>query len=80
VNQNPRPILPSVFSALAGVVVFESAVYIIGVPNIKLVVFPALEDIDVIHDYFFETLQTIPAAFPPIRDGQATRDALSQVA
>jgi len=71
VNQSPRPILSSVFSTVAGIVVFDSAVYIVGMPNIKFVVFPAPEDIDVILGYFFETLHLIPAAFPKGRSIQA---------
>ena len=47
-NQSPGPILPSVFSAESGIMVFDSAVYIVGLPDIKFAVFPALEDIDVI--------------------------------
>lgn len=53
ISQNPRAILPSVFPANPGVVVFNSAVYIVGLPDIKFAVFPALEDIDVIYNYFF---------------------------
>lgn len=55
-NQYPRPILSSIFSAVACVVLFDSAVYIISVPDIKFAVSAALEDIDVIHNYFFEIL------------------------
>ena len=55
-NQSPRPILPSVFSAKSGIMVFDSAVYIVGLPDIKFAVFPALEDIDVIYNCFFRTI------------------------
>lgn len=64
VNQNPRPILSSVFSTVAGIVVLDSAVYIIGVPNIKFVGFPALEDINVVLGYFFETLHFNTTGLP----------------
>ena len=52
-NQNPWPLLPGVFSAESGVVVFDSALKIISLADIKFVIFAALEDIDVIYNYFF---------------------------
>ena len=52
-NQNPGSILPSVFPAESGIMVFDSAAYIVGLPDIKFAVFPALEDIDVIYNCFF---------------------------
>ncbi len=53
INQNPRTILPSIFTTKPGIVVFYSAIKIIGLPDIKLAGFPALEDIDVIYNYLF---------------------------
>lgn len=50
-NQNPRLILSRVFPATACIVFFESAIYVIGVSDIKLIVFQALEDINVIHGH-----------------------------
>lgn len=54
-NQNPGAILPGIFSTAFGIVVFDSSVYIISLPDIKFAAFPALEDIDVIYNCFFRT-------------------------
>lgn len=55
-NQNPGAILPSVFPAKSGIMVFDSTIYIISLPDIKFAVFPALEDIDVIYNCFLRTI------------------------
>jgi hypothetical protein len=54
-NQHPRATLPGIFPTASGIVVFDSAVYIISLPDIKFAAFPALEDIDVIYNCFFRT-------------------------
>jgi len=50
VNQSPGTVLSSVFSAAAGTVLLDSAVYVIGVSDIKFLVFQTLKDVDVIHN------------------------------
>jgi hypothetical protein len=74
VKQSPRAVLSGVFSALACIMVFDPAVYIVGMSNIKFVVFSASEDIDVIHDYFFVIPHVIDDSQRP-----SLRDALAKL-
>ena len=55
INQNSGTILPGIFTTVSGIVIFDSAVYMISLPDIKFAVLPALENIDVIHNCSFRT-------------------------
>ena len=69
ISQSPRPVLVGVFSASPGVMFFEPASQIIGMPDIEPACLHTLKDIDAIHNFATlkspQLLEIHPLFIPP---------------